>query len=467
MKTKTRFAPSPTGFIHLGNTRTALFNALLAIRDRGTFLLRIEDTDKERSRSEYVHGLMEDLRWLGLDWQEGPEVGGEHEPYLQSEREDLYQSYYDELAEKGLTYPCFCSDTALKMVRKSQIAAGQPPRYTGTCRNLTQEEIDAKLAAGEKPALRFKVPENELIEFTDLVRGEQRYASQDIGDFIIRRQDGSPAFFFSNAIDDALMGVSHVLRGDDHLSNTPRQMMLMHALNLNIPQYGHISMVVGPDNAPLSKRHGSRSVKEMRASGYFPGAVVNYLARLGHSSEDNSYQSLEGLAALFKEERLGRAPARFDLEQLHHWQQEALNHTDDETLWQWMGEQVHQLVPADKKTAFMDAVRPNILFPDDALHWASVLFGEQLDLDGDAQTVIAEAGTEFYQHALAALSIAGIEYKALMDEIKQRSGAKGKGLFLPVRIALTGQHGGPELGKILALMGQDTVQKRLEACLAG
>jgi len=461
---KTRFAPSPTGFIHLGNTRTALFNALLALRDSGTFLLRIEDTDKERSRTEYFHGLMEDLHWLGLDWQEGPEIGGEHSPYLQSEREDLYNDYYHQLSEKGLTYPCFCSDSALKLVRKSQIAAGQPPRYTGTCSNLTQEEVQAKLAAGEKPALRFRVPEDAVIEFTDLVRGEQKFFARDIGDFIIRRQDGSPAFFFSNAVDDSLMQVSHVLRGDDHLSNTPRQMMLMQALGLSEPKYGHISMVVGPDNAPLSKRHGSRSVKELRESGYFPGAVVNYLSRLGHSSDDNSYQSLQGLASNFNAERLGRAPARYDVDQLHHWQQEALNTIPDDELWLWMGEQVHKLVPADKQQEFVESIRPNILFPDDALHWASILFGGSLALDEEANAIINEAGSAFFVHAIDALAKHGTEYKPLVDEIKELSGAKGKGLFLPLRIALTGQHGGPELAKVLNLMGQERAQQRFQDC---
>lgn len=464
MKTKTRFAPSPTGFIHLGNTRTALFNALLALRDGGTFLLRIEDTDKERSRTEYFHGLMEDLHWLGLDWQEGPEVGGEHSPYLQSEREDLYNDYYLQLTKKGLTYPCFCSDSALKLVRKSQISAGQPPRYTGTCSNLTQEEINAKLADGQKPALRFRVPENVVVEFTDLVRGEQKFFARDIGDFIIRRQDGSPAFFFSNAIDDSLMQVSHVLRGDDHLSNTPRQMMLMQALGLPEPQYGHISMVVGPDNAPLSKRHGSRSVRELRESGYFPGAVINYLSRLGHSSDDNCYQTLQGLADNFNLARLGRAPARYDVDQLHYWQQEALNSIPDDELWLWMGEQVHKLVPDEQKQEFVETIRPNILFSDDALHWASILFGGRLVLDDDANSIIHEAGSAFFQHSIAALEKHGTEYKLLVDEIKEQSGVKGKGLFLPLRIALTGQHGGPELGKVLNLMGRKRAQQRFQDC---
>lgn len=465
MNTKTRFAPSPTGYIHLGNTRTALFNALLAVRDKGTFLLRVEDTDKQRSKTEFYQGLLEDLRWLGLDWQEGPEQGGEHAPYLQSERETLYKDYYDELAEQGRTYPCFCSEASLKLVRKSQISAGQPPRYTGTCANLSQQEIDDKLAAGEKPALRFRVPEDETIEFTDLVRGEQKFISRDIGDFIIRRQDGTPAFFFSNAVDDALMQVSHVLRGDDHLSNTPRQMMIMEALALRFPQYGHISMVVGPDNAPLSKRHGSMSVKEMRELGYFPGAVINYLSRLGHSSDDNSYQDLAGLAAKFNLERLGRAPARYDVEQLHYWQQQALDACSDDVLWQWMGEAVHTLVPDENSMSFIETIRPNILFPTDALQWAQILFGSVIEYDESAQSIFKEAGADFFNHALTALSDSGLDYKAFTNQLKTLSGAKGKGLFMPLRLALTGQKGGPELAKVLTLLGEENSKQRLQACL--
>ncbi len=421
MNTKTRFAPSPTGLIHLGNARTALFNALLAIRDNCKFLLRIEDTDREHSRTKFFHSLMEDLRWLGLDWHEGPVVGGEHGPYLQSEREAIYQSYYDELKKQGRTYPCFCSAESLRVVRKDQISSGQTPRYNGMCTNLTNEEVNSKIASGKQPALRFRVPRGQLIKFVDLIRNEQKFYSQNIGDFIIRRQDSSPSFLFSNVVDDALMGVTYVLRGDDHLSNTPRQMMIMEALGFSFPTYGHISMVVGSDYLPLSKRHSSDSVKEMRESGYFAGAVVNYLARLGHCSDNYSYQSIRGLANDFNIEKLGRAPVRFDIASLHYWQQAALNTVSDNYLWEWMGERIHHLVPVKKRQLFVETVRSNILFPNDAFNWSKILFIAKLDLNNDAVTVVKNAGTGFYQHALTALVNSGMDYPVFVTKLKKLS----------------------------------------------
>jgi nondiscriminating glutamyl-tRNA synthetase len=324
MTCKTRFAPSPTGYLHLGNVRTALFNALLARREQGSFLLRIEDTDRERSRPEYVAALLEDLRWLGLDWQEGPEIGGPHPPYAQSERAAIYAGYYQRLEERGLVYPCFCSPAELALSRKTQLAAGRPPRYAGTCARLSEAERQARRRRGLQPTLRFRTPPGQLVQFIDLARGPQQFASDDIGDFIIRRADGGPQFFFANAVDDALMGITHLLRGEDHLSNTPRQLLLLEALDLPAPHYGHLALIVGADGGPLSKREGHFSVRELRATGYLPEALLNDLARIGHSYAHDHWMSLAELAEAFTLERLGRAPARYDEAQLLHWQSEAV-----------------------------------------------------------------------------------------------------------------------------------------------
>ncbi|ADE14109.1 glutamyl-tRNA synthetase [Nitrosococcus halophilus Nc 4] len=464
-KLKTRFAPSPSGLLHLGNVRTALFNALLARRSQGIFLLRIEDTDQERSAEEYVEALMEDLRWLGLGWQEGPEVEGEVGPYRQSQREPIYRAYFQRLEAEELAYPCFCSPEDLERVRKRQLAAGQAPRYPGTCARLAPEEVERKLAAGLKPTLRFRVPLLATVEFEDLVRGPQRFATGDIGDFIIRRADGSPAFFFSNALDDALMGVTHVLRGEDHLTNTPRQILLLQALGLPVPRYGHIAMIVGNDGAPLSKRHGSRSVRELRETGYLPEALCNYLARLGHHYEDTDFLDLDALAAKFDLNRLGRAPARFDLQQLHHWQREALAHQDLDTFGQWLAPVVAQQVPADKYQEFVEAVRPNVVLPEDARHWATVLFGEELVLKEPVLPVIQEAGPTFFTQALVAVDSCGTDFKALTTQLKQTTGAKGKSLFLPLRAALTGELDGPELARLLPLLGTGRLRQRLQNCM--
>ncbi|ADJ28915.1 glutamate--tRNA ligase [Nitrosococcus watsonii] len=462
---KTRFAPSPSGLLHLGNIRTALFNALLARRSRGLFLLRIEDTDQERSSEEYVVALMEDLRWLALEWQEGPKAGGEAGPYRQSQRSIVYQTNFQRLEAEKLAYPCFCSQEELERVRKRQLAAGQAPRYPGTCARLSPDEVESKLAAGFKSALRFRVPSLTTIEFEDLVRGPQRFAAGDIGDFIIRRTDGSPAFFFSNALDDALMGVTHVLRGEDHLTNTPRQILLLQALDLPIPRYGHIAMIVSRDGAPLSKRHGSRSVRELREAGYLPEALCNYLARLGHHYEDSGFLDLDTLAAQFDLARLGRAPARFDPQQLHHWQREALARCELDTLGRWLAPVTASRVPVDKYQDFIEAVRPNVVLPEDALHWAKILFSEELVLEDGVLPIIHEAGAQFFTQALAAIDDCGTDFKALTAQLKQTTGAKGRLLFLPLRAAFTGELDGPELARLLPLMGAVQARQRLQNCL--
>ena len=460
--TKTRFAPSPTGFIHLGNVRTALFSALVAARAHGVFLLRIEDTDSVRSSNDYSDALKEDLNWLGMQWQEGPDVGGEHGPYQQSQRAEIYARYYHLLEQGDLAYPCFCSEHQLALSRKAQIAASKPPRYVGTCARLTPAQVQTKLQEGLQPALRFRVPQNKSIRFDDAVRGEQVFSGADIGDFIIRRADGTPAFFFCNAIDDALMHVTQVLRGEDHLSNTPRQILLLEALQLRVPSYGHISMIVGADGAPLSKRTGSESVRELRANGYFPRAVVNYLARLGHTYESNAYLTFDELAARFDTAKLGRSPARHDANQLIHWQREVVAKASVEDLWIWMGSEVHRGVPAEQINEFVETVRPNVILPNDALHWAQVIYGEHLVLNPDAQQIVRQAGSQFFEAALRAWGEHQDNFSALAEQVKNATGAKGKHLFHPLRVALTGEVHGPEMARLLKLLPLEHARRRLQ-----
>lgn len=461
---KTRFAPSPTGHIHLGNARTALFNALLARKNAGVFLLRIEDTDRERSQDSLMRDLLDDLRWLGLDWQEGPETGGDHGPYLQSARDEVYRRYYQVLESQDRVYPCFCSPTELALSRKAQLAAGRPPRYPGACAHLSETERALRRERGIQPTLRFRVPTGRDVVFDDLVRGPQRHASDDIGDFIIRRADGSAQFFFTNAVDDALMGVTHVLRGEDHLTNTPRQLLLLEALGLKAPCYGHISLLLGADGSPLSKRHGNRSVRQLREAGYLPDALNNYLARLGHTYAQDAWMDREELAAHFAIDRLNRAPARYDEAQLLHWQSETVARTPVDRLWDWLGEAVRQAVPEQVQGEFLEAVRPNVRFPEDARDWAARLFSDVLPLDEEARALTTAAGAAFFAHALAAYERHGASYKALVDDLKQRSGAKGKALFMPLRAALTGMTHGPELAHILSLVPPALVRQRLQAC---
>lgn len=463
---KTRFAPSPTGLLHLGNIRTALFNVLAARARDGVFLLRIEDTDPERSREEYTQALMRDLRWLGLDWQEGPEVGGAYVPYAQSQRGEIYANFARALERSGRAYPCFCSEQELRLSRKAQLASGRAPRYSGRCRGLSGEEAQARLQKGAPASLRFRVPTNARVEFDDRVRGVQAFASDDIGDFIIRRSDGTPAFFFTNAIDDALMQVSLVVRGEDHLTNTPRQILLLQALDLPVPEYAHIALVVGPDGTPLSKRHGSRTVQELRESGFFPLAINNYLARVGHTYSDNHFMTLAELALAFDIARLGRAPARFDATQLLHWQREAILHAASEELWQWMGAGVHAVVPAEGRAAFIDTVRANIAAPEHALMWARIVFTDDWTLSDTARAVIQQAGRGFFTSALQFFDRHGTDFKALSDGLKTNTGAKGKALFQPLRAALTGELDGPEMARLLPLMTATRARQRLQNSLS-
>ncbi len=479
---KTRFAPSPTGYIHLGNVRTALFNWLAAHAQQGRFLLRIEDTDLERSETVYQQALMEDLRWLGLDWDEGPDASGDAGPYLQSERSAVYTRYFELLQEKGMAYPCFCTAQELSVSRKLQRSAGRPPRYAGTCAGLSAQEVEAKKQRGLPFTLRFRVPRQGSVSFIDGVRGRQEFSCQDIGDFIIRKSDGSPSFFFSNAIDDALMGVTHVLRGEDHLTNTPRQQMLLEALELKPPEYAHISLIVGGDGAPLSKRHGSKSVRELREQGYLPLGVVNYLARLGHHYENEAFMSMESLAQHFQLQHLGKAPAHFQEEQLLHWQHEAILHADDQQLWQWMslverdGLTITQLVPAERRNAFVHAVRDNLTMPDDALDWAANLFCESGIYAADAENIIREAGSGFFQAAVASLADAQDQFKSFAGAVGTATGTKGKKLYMPLRAAISGElyaqgwnsdwARGPQMAVLWELLGAARIRRRLELAAA-
>jgi glutamyl-tRNA synthetase len=460
---KTRFAPSPTGLLHLGNVRTALFNYLLARRAGGTFLLRLEDTDAMRGHEKYAAAILDDLRWLGLAWDEGPEAGGPNGPYAQSQRGGIYRKYYSILEERGLAYPCFCSEHELAIARKTEIAAGRPPRYSGRCRALSRDETEARFAKGAPATLRFHVADGRAVEFEDEVRGPQLFRTDDIGDYVIRRSDGTPAFFFCNAVDDALMGVTLVVRGEDHLTNTPRQILLLQALDFPVPAYAHIALVVGADGAPLSKRAGSQSVQDLRAAGYLPQALVNHLARLGHTFDETGFLDLAGLARGFTAARLHRAPARFDERQLLHWQHEAVRYAAPDALWEWMGEEAHRRVPDDRRDAFIECVRGNILFPPDAARWAGLLFGDSLRHSRPAREVIRDAGSGFFEHALSAVRRLRLpDFKEMAADIEKTTGKKGKALFQPLRVALTGELDGPEMVKLLPLMGLERARARLQ-----
>lgn len=457
----TRFAPSPTGSLHLGNARTALFNCLFARRLGGQFVLRIEDTDLERSTEEFLEQLIVDLRWLGLEWDASADAA-ETGVVRQSRRGAIYAEYFARLEASGNTYPCFCSALELDVSRRAQIAAGRPPRYAGTCRDLSQAEREARRARGILPTLRFRVPAGRIVTFDDFVRSPQHFASDDIGDFIVRRADGGAQFFFCNALDDALMGVTHVLRGEDHLTNTPRQILLLEALGLRVPNYGHVALITGADGAPLSKRHGSVSVQEFRERGFLPQAIVNHLFRLGHTSDQEGWLALSEMPAHFRIDHLGRAPARFDETQLAHWQKEALGRASTEEITRWLYAVLPSNVSAARLRDFVELVRHNVVLPEDARPWVGVLFGDLPPMADEDRRVVVDAGRQFFREAVTAVDRHGVDLQALSAALQSATGRKGAALYKPLRVALTGRLHGPELAPLMKLMPVDTVRRRLE-----
>lgn len=467
---KTRFCPSPTGEMHLGNTRTALFSFLLAHHAKGTFLLRIEDTDQVRSGESHTNQLMTDLQWLGLQWDEGPALDRGHGPYWQSQRAAIYNQYYQQLIAQKVVYPCFCTDQQLAIARKVQLSSGKPPRYAGTCLRLTESERATKLAQGVQPTLRFHVADDTVIEFEDYIRGSQKFLGVDIGDFIIRRADGSSSFLFCNAVDDALMGVDHVLRGDDHLANTPRQLLILRALQLPIPQYGHLPLILGQDGSPLSKRNGSQSVRQLAELGFLPLAIINYLARLGHHYEDNNWLDLESLAVKFEISHLGRAPARFDEAQLKYWQKETVNRLSQAAFVAWSQNNAIAHLDLATQQLFYELVLPNVLFPADVAKWADILLTTKLQYDHESLRLLRQTEQLFFDNLIAAITQYGNDYTAICQYLKQTTKVTGKALFQPLRVALTGQLHGPELAGVVKFLGKENMLSRvalaLRACVA-
>ena len=467
---RVRFAPSPTGQLHVGNARTALFNWLLARGASGTFVLRIEDTDVERSTRESEEAILRDLRWLGLSWDEGPDVGGPRGPYRASERLHLYQSYAQELLTSGHAYYCFCAATPLDPLDKDRHEAStgeRAVRQPCDCRTLTADQAQSRMAKGEHPAIRFRVPEHREVIFTDGVRGEVRFQTDVIGDPVIVRSDAHPTYNFAVVIDDALMDVTHVIRGEDHISNTPRQILMYEALGFTPPHFAHLALVMGPDHSPLSKRHGATSVAEFRAKGYLPEALVNYLALIGWSpraeagSDESELLPIDELARRFTLDRVGHSAGVFDEEKLAWVNRHYLKAADPVRLATlsvpYFVDAGLPMAPDENGLAFLafaigmastsvdrlNQVPPRLAFlfdfsPERAI--ADGVIREELAHDA-ARGVVAALAEEL---ATAPRLDRGT-FREIANRVKARTGQKGKALFHPIRIALTGRADGPEL----------------------
>lgn len=454
---RVRFAPSPTGQLHVGNARTALFNWLLARRLGGTFILRIEDTDTERSTRASETAILDDLRWLGLDWDEGPNIGGPHAPYRQSDRAARYAAAAADLLANARAYYCFCTPDELDADRKAALAAGLPPRYSGRCRTLEPGVADARRAAGEAAALRFAVEPGPDVTFSDLVRGEVSFSRDVIGDPVIVRSDGRPAYNFAVVIDDAEMAVTHVVRGEDHISNTPRQLLLYAALGLTPPVFAHLSLVLGPDHAPLSKRHGATSVSEFRERGVLPEALVNYLALLGWSPGDNEeLLPVAEMARRFDLADVGHSSAVFDTGKLAWMNRHYMKESDPMRLVRdglgYFVRAGYAREPTDDGLAFLASVLPMAVGSVDRLEEipSRVAFVFEWNADAAAALVAAEPdGTKavfaFADGLPAGPMLDRDAFRAAATRARESSGLKGRALFHPIRVALTGSDSGPEL----------------------
>lgn len=473
-KTRVRFAPSPTGLLHVGNARTALYNWLFARHTGGQFLLRIEDTDLDRSEVKHETHLMEDLRWLGLEWDEGPGVEGPHAPYRQSERLGIYGEHTERLLGEGKAYRCFCTNEELEAERARAVAEHRPQVYSGRCRALSAEESAERAAAGEPFAVRLRIPDHPL-RFHDMVRGEVEFAQETVSDPILVRSSGVPVYNYVVTVDDALMEITHVIRGDDHLSNTPKQVAIYEAFGWKAPEFAHLSTILGSDRERLSKRHGATSVASFREMGILPEALVNYLALLGWGAEGGTRETftLDELTREFKLERVTASPAVFDWAKLHwlnrHYLKQAEPARVAELAWPYF-ESAGWLPRRDgasaEMLAWLEALIAVFLPALDQLDQlpAKSAFIFRFDVDAaradeENAAVLASATSEKVLAAFAGrvggAASGGVtpeQFKVWMNEIKAETGAKGKDLFHPVRIALTGTHSGPEFDKLIPVI---------------
>jgi len=480
---RVRFAPSPTGPLHIGGARSALFNWLFARRHGGTMIVRMEDTDIDRSTEEYEKMILDALRWLGIDWDEGVEVGGPNAPYRQRERLVFYQPYVDRMVGEGKAYLCFCSEGELEEERQKLSALGEMPRYLGRCRNLTGAACQLKHAEGRKPAVRFRVPEGRLIVVDDLVRGRVVFESDGIGDFIIVKSDGLPTYNFAVVADDAEMKVTHILRGEEHLSNTPRQLLLYEALNLPVPFFAHISLILGEDRSKMSKRHGATSVARYRELGYLPAALLNFLALLGWSPEgEREIFSAAELAEQFSLERVSKSPAVFNFEKLkwmnsHYLRQLSPGRLAELCLPHLLEAGLVQQDISSEGLAWVEQVvgtaRENLEYASQIPELVRDFFGEEvmLDLeDVDAREVLRFEGSpavisRFREKASGFTDWDEETAREALKQVGKELGVKGKQLFMTVRVALTGKSHGRDLNMLLSLLGPKLVVRRLEHTL--
>nr|WP_144924589.1 glutamate--tRNA ligase [Paenibacillus bovis] len=476
---RVRYAPSPTGHLHIGNARTALFNYLFARNLGGTFVIRIEDTDQKRNIEGGEQSQLTYLKWLGIDWDESVDKDGGYGPYRQSERNDIYKKYYDDLLQRGLAYKCYCTEEELEAEREAQIANSVMPRYSGKCANLTKEQQEKLEAEGRTPSIRFKVPTGKVYTFQDMVKDEVSFESDGIGDFVIVKKDGIPTYNFAVAIDDHLMKISHVLRGDDHISNTPKQLMIYEAFDWEPPIFGHMTLIVNESRKKLSKRDESiiQFIEQYAELGYLPEALFNFITLLGWSPQgEEEIFSKEEFIKIFDAKRLSKSPALFDKQKLQWMNNQYMKKL---ALKDVVALSLPHLVKAgivsenlteeecDWVTRLIALYQEQMSYGAEIVELSKLFFTDEVDYDEEAQAVldeeqVPEVISAFYQEIDALENFVADEIKKAIKAVQKSTGQKGKKLFMPIRVAVTGQTHGPELPNSIELLGKEKVKSRLD-----
>lgn len=479
---RVRFAPSPTGPFHIGGARSALFNWLLARKMGGKLVLRIEDTDLKRSSRESEENIKAALKWLGITWDEGIDVGGPYGPYRQTERLDIYKKYTDRLLAEGKAYYCYCTDEELEEERQALIKEGKMPRYMGKCRTLTEEKKARYEAEGRKPTIRLRVPANEKLVVHDMVRGDVEFDSNGIGDFVIVKSDGIPTYNYAVVIDDALMHITHVIRAEEHLSNTPRQLLVYEALGFEKPVFGHISLILGKDHTKMSKRHGATSVDQYRQGGYLPEGIDNFLALLGWAPDsENEIFSLEELTHEFSMDRVAKNPAVFDIDKLNWLNAQYVRKLDKEAFFElakphmikagfMTGEETGDKLAWLKDVAYTALTQVD--FGAQIPEKVAMYFNDEFDFENEEAAAVLEAETVpvvmkmFLEELKALPELDHASVKATFKKVQKTNKLNGKAVFMPIRVALTGNQHGPELAEMIPLLGVERTEKRILASLA-
>jgi len=483
---RVRIAPSPTGVLHIGTARTALFNWLFAKRFGGKFILRVEDTDKERSREEFEIDIMEGLNWLGLTWDEGPETADLCGPYRQSERSAIYQKYAQQLLDAGEVYKCFCSPEELEAEKKNQETNHQPPKYSGKCRGLTSSQIDQYEKEGRKFALRFKISQKEPVEFNDLIKGKMSFDPALFGDFIIVKSDGLPTFMFAGIVDDALMKISHVIRGEDHLSNTPRQILLAQTLNLSVPEYGHLPMILNSDRTKMSKRKNPVSItRDFKARGYLPEAMINFLVLLGWSPSSakategkpasTEIYSLQDLIKEFDLADVGQSPAIFDQTKLDFFNgyyirkmplgelaKLAEPYLSSAGLVGHNGEQVLKVVALVQERLKKLNELPELT---DFLFCEPTYLKDLLITKGADQAITLKALEESFGALSQENDFTRDSLEQLLRALAEKLGLKAGQILWPLRVALSGKTASPGAFELLEFFGKEQSLARIKKAI--